>query len=449
MMAARMLHRPRLPETRRLLLGLGAALALGALFFSGLAVVSGRLGTEPPEPQRVAYFADWNMANRDYLVADVEAAGAAQTLTKLLWAFGDVDSEGLCHIPEEGNYAWELYQRRYDSSESVSGESDEYRQPLAGGLNQLGQLRERHGHLRTGISLGGWNWSRYFSNAALTEETRRAFAESCVDLWLRGNLPEQGDEPQGGDGVAEGVFDGIDVDWEWPAGDGHEHNISRPEDKRNFTLLIAELRRQIDAYAEESGRDLFLTASLPSAEELMEGGVEPEVFDHLDYATVQGFDFTGPWTDVTGHHSQIRTPDSAPDEPSMDAAVQRYLDHGLPEEKLLVGFPAFGRGWHGVPPENHGRFVRSAGPAESEYGGPGAGESYDVLQQMPGRRFFDEHRGAYWLYDGDEWWTYDTPEIVELKGEYVTDHGLGGLSLWVLDQDPDAELVDAMAEALP
>jgi len=95
------------------------------------------------------------------------------------------------------------------------------------------------------ISLGGFTWSRFLSNAALTPESRRQFARSCIDLYVKGNLPRLADDPSaGGEGAGAGVFDGIDIDWEYPAAEGAAGNVVRPEDTRNFTLLLAELRRQ-------------------------------------------------------------------------------------------------------------------------------------------------------------------------------------------------------------
>jgi chitinase len=434
-------------RNKRLILGVMVAAVLGAMFLSALVVLE--LRNSPPDDgrERVAYFADWNIEGEGYTLQDVEETGVASSLTTLLWAFGDVSEEGLCHVMDR--QAWQLYQRRYEADESVSGAADEYEQPLAGSLNQLVQLREEYPHLRSGISLGGWNLSRYFSDAALTEESRRAFVESCIDLWIRGALPESEDAPQGGDGVAQDVFDGIDLDWEWPAGDGHEDNIEREEDRRNFTLMTREFRRALDSYAEETGEEVFLSVSLPNSEDLMRDGFEPEVFEEFDFIQVQGYDMTGPWTDYASPHSQLFTPAAAPNEAtanSADAVVRRYLDYGVPPEKLVLGYPAFGRGWQGVGPEEHGRFQEAEGAAEGTYGEHT--RSYADLEELPGRRFFAPETGAYWIYDGDEWWGYDNTDVVQLKGEYVIEEGLGGLMQWNLDQDPDGELVQAMDESL-
>ncbi|MFD6950618.1 MULTISPECIES: glycoside hydrolase family 18 protein [unclassified Nocardiopsis] len=424
---------------RRPLLALGAAVAAAVLITGVFAVVNGE------KLERIGYFADWNVANRDFTVKELDDSGAPEHLTRLMWAFGDVGPQGLCRIPGNHDQPWELYQRRYDADESVDGRADDYEQELAGSLHQLRLLREKHPHLGASLSLGGWNWSTHFSTAARTEGSREAFAASCLDLWLRGDLPVFEDEPQGGDGVAAGIFDGIDLDWEWPGGGGRSGNVEHPDDAANFTLLVAEFRRQLDALSRETGEDYTLSVSLPGGA-TASGAYDAEIFDHVDFATVQGYDFAGPWSEETAYHSNLYSPGFDPDADSVDRAVRSYLDMGAPRERLVVGVPAFGRGWQGVDPADDGRGQAADGPADDAYDGPTM--AFSDLQEREGRRFLDEEAGAYWVYDGDEWWTYDNPEVIRLKGEYVRERGLGGLMVWSLDMDPEGELVRAMDESL-
>src|SRR5260370_34231586 len=104
----------------------------------------------------------------------------------------------------------------------------------------LGGLRKRHPQLRILVSVGGWTWSGGFSDAALSSESRRRFVESAVDFVRRHDL------------------DGFDVDWEYPGQRGYG-NPFRPEDKENFTALMAELRGALDAEGKKRRRHYLLT----------------------------------------------------------------------------------------------------------------------------------------------------------------------------------------------
>lgn len=111
----------------------------------------------------------------------------------------------------DGGDAWADFGMGYSTSDSVDGKADTWDQPLAGNFNQLKKLKVKFPKLRTFISLGGWTWSKYFSAASATDALRKQLVKSCIDLYIKGNLPVI--DGRGGNGTAEGVFDGIDIDW--------------------------------------------------------------------------------------------------------------------------------------------------------------------------------------------------------------------------------------------
>src|SRR6266542_1559332 len=164
--------------------------------------------------KRVAYFTQWGIYGRDFMLNDVDASGAAAKLTQINYAFGNVSIDGKCfEVNQTGQGdAWADYQRRFTAAESVDGVADTFDQKLAGNFNQLKKLKQKFPHLKVVFSLGGWTWSKFFSNAALPAN-RQAFVASCLDLFIKGNLPVFGGEVQGGPGSAFGVFDGIDSYW--------------------------------------------------------------------------------------------------------------------------------------------------------------------------------------------------------------------------------------------
>jgi chitinase len=401
---------------------------------------------------KVGYFTQWGIYRRNFLVKNLHTSGIAPKITHINYAFGNVGSDGRCFEANQAGQgdAWADYQKRFKASEAVDGVADVYNQPLAGNFNQLRKLKTMYPHLKVQLSLGGWTWSKYFSDAALTPASRQAFVASCIDLFIRGNLPIIGTSPHGGPGSGAGVFDGIDVDWEWPASEGNVGNVVRPEDKQNLTAVLAEFRRQLDEYGATTGQRYSLTAFLPADPAKISAGIEvANVFGHLDFATVQGYDLHGAWESTTNHQAQLFSPtgDPSPGRFSVDLAVQTYLAGGAPPGKLVIGIPYYGRGWAGVANVNNGLYQPSSGPARGTY--EDGVEDYKKLISQRGSRFYDAGAGAHWLFDGRTFWSYDDPRVLGQKTAYVKANGLGGTMVWSLDgDDTSATLTTAIDNGL-
>ena len=399
--------------------------------------------------RRIGYFAQWGIYGRNFKVKDVDATGQAAKLTHINYAFGNVNEAGRCFEANQLGQgdAWADYQTRFAATDTVSGVADTFNQPLAGNFNQLKQLKAKYPNLKVNISLGGWTWSKFFSNAALPAN-RAAFVSSCIDLFIKGNLPMIGGEVQGGPGSAFGVFDGIDLDWEWPSSEGNTGNVVRAEDKANFLGLVQEFRNQLNAYGSTVGKTYELTAFLPADLTKIDAGINAGIFNSLSFATVQGYDFYGPWGPQTNHQSQLRSPAANPapanQKYSVDSAVNKYLSMGAPANKLVVGVPAYGRGWTGVPNVNNGLYQNGSAASGTFEAGI---EDYDVIKNRAGTVFRDDANGAIWKYDGSTFWSYDDPQLIQAKGQYVKAGGLGGLMIWSLDGD-DGSLVTAMQSGL-
>jgi chitinase len=401
----------------------------------------------------VGYYIEWGIYGRNYTVKDVQTSGSADRLSVVNYAFGNVapDATGnvVCKLGDE----WADYQKPWTADQSVTGQEITWPRPVLGNFEELQALKALHSNLKVVISLGGWTWSKYFSDAALTKQSRERFVSSCIDLFIKGNLPDPGWGGMGGPGAAAGLFDGIDIDWEWPGSEGNTGNIIRPEDKQNFTRLLAEFRKQLHAYGKETHKDYLLTAFLPASAAKIDAGFEvPDVFGFLSYGSVQGYDFHGAWESTTNHQSNLFTSPTDPSSPrySDDAVVNEYLSRGAPAKEIVVGAPFYSRGWTGVAPANDGLYQPAAGPA------PGTWEAgvddYKVVKERLASGFVrheDATAGAAWLFDGTTFWTFDDPPIMRAKASYVSRRGLGGIMFWELSGDtPDGELIKAIADGL-
>ena len=382
----------------------------------------------------VGYYTNWSGYARNFLVSDLVKNGSAARLTQINYAFGFVDAQGNCYSSDP----WADYQRPFTAEQSVNGKADVPGQVLNGNLNQLKQLKQKYPKLRISISLGGWTGSAHFSDAALTPASRAAHVTSCLDLWLKGNLPGL---PAG---AAKGIFDGIDLDWEWPASEGNPGNVIRPEDKQNFTALVHEYRKQLDRLP---GRH-DLTAFLPANPAMIDRGFEVrKLFKDLTFGTTQGYDYHGPWETLTNQQSAIDGPAGDPTTPefSSQVTIDAYLSRGAPRRKLVMGVPFYSHGWTGVTNQNHGLFQPSTGPAPSTF--DAGTEDYRYLKaQLANYTVYRDNRAGFaWLFDGTTFWTWDDPVEMRRKAQYISHRDLGGAMIWSLDGDTEnGELISAL-----
>jgi chitinase len=419
---------------KRRSVGLLAA-ATAAAVMAGIAAVP----AEAHSSKRVVgYYTNWSGYDRNFLVSDLVKNGTAARLTQLNYAFGFLDENGSCYSSDP----WADYQRPFTAEQSVSGKADEPGQALNGNLNQLKELKKKFPNLRISISLGGWTGSKYFSDAALTPASRAAHVKSCLDLWLKGNIPGL---PAG---AAKGVFDGIDLDWEWPAGEGNPGNVIRPEDKQNFAALVHEYRTQLDKLSWPVKDRYNLTAFLPAAPAQIDNGFDvPKLFKDLTFGTTQGYDYHGAWESVTNQQSAIDGPagDPSSEEFSSQVTIDAYLSRGAPRNQLVMGVPFYSRGWTGVTNQNHGLFQPATGPAPATY--EEGYEDYRLLKaKLPDFTVYrDEKAGFAWLFDGTTFWTWDDPVEMARKAQYISQRDLGGAMIWSLDGDTqNGELISAL-----
>ncbi|WP_285508800.1 glycoside hydrolase family 18 protein [Actinokineospora sp. NBRC 105648] len=417
-----------------------AAVLAAVLVTGGLAVPQAQAHPDRHDRARtVGYFTQWGIYARDFVVRDLVTSGTAARLTHINYAFGSLDEQGSCVSSD----AWADFQKPFSAEQSVDGKADEPGQKLAGNLNQLRKLKAKYPRLRVNISLGGWSGSKYFSNAALTPQSRAAHVKSCLDQWIKGDIA--------GPGAAAGVFDGIDLDWEWPGSAANPGNVVRPEDKVNFTALVQEYRTQLDRLHRRDRPDL--TAYLPANPLQLDKGFEvSKIFRNLTFGTVQGYDYHGAWDLETNQQSALRTPKGDPTPApgfSSQVTVDSYLTRGAPRDKIVLGVPFFSRGWTGVRNVNNGLFqpATAAAPATYEAGN----EDYKILKAKLGQYkvYRDERAGHAWLFDGSTFWTWDDPIEMRRKARYITDRHLGGAMIWSLDNDTaDGELIAALHRGL-
>ncbi len=294
-----------------------------------------------------AYFADWDVYGRNYHVKDIPA----NKLNVIQYAFGkptfDPSTGAVsCNVIDP----WADYQQPYTADIAVNGVADDStnaNQHLYGSFNQLMELKAANPNLKVEISLGGWTLSTWFADLAATPERRQAFVSSCIDTFIKGNLPGDSWPPSaGGVGAAAGLFDGIDLDWEYPtqlAGGNVGYSAA---DRHNATLLAAEFRKQLDAYGAQTGKHYLLTAAMPAATSATKYYELAQFSHYLDWDNVMTYDYNVPGGSsaaldtLFGHDP--RDPNASDWTWNTTGTVANYLLQGVPASKIVVGVPFYG-----------------------------------------------------------------------------------------------------------
>ena len=310
-----------------------------------------------------AYFADWDVYGRGYYVKDIPAG----QLNVIQYAFGvpsyDPASGAVgCGILDP----WADYQQPYATGDNtVDGVADDPNNPdqhLFGNFNQLRKLKAEHPGLKIEISLGGWTKSTWFSSIAATPERRAAFVSACIDTFIKGDLPGGGwPEGAGGVGAAAGLFDGIDLDWEYPTQVGGGNVNPTAADRHNATLLAAEFRRQLDAYGATTGKHYLLTAAMPAAENSTKYYELAAFSKYLDWDNVMTYDFNIPSGTVAAPDTLFtRDPrDPAANDLTWNTVgtVGWYLLNGVPADKIVVGVPFYANQYLRTGSASHGLYT--------------------------------------------------------------------------------------------
>ena len=410
------LNAPRDPARRRRtgrsgLLALIAA-ACAAVLSAALLTAGAFAGeTAPRQPagkaaaadRTVGYFTNWGVYQRNYHVKNIETSGSAGKLTHINYAFGNVQG-GKCTVGD--GYA--DYEKAYTAADSVDGKADTWDQPLRGNFNQLLKLKAKHPNLKILWSFGGWTWSGGFTEAA---KNPAAFAESCAGLL---------DDPRW-----KGLFDGIDIDWEYPNACGLTCDTSGRDAYAN---LMKALRAKL-------GGDRLITSAIP-ADASKDGKLDATDYktaaQYVDWYLPMTYDYFGAWDakGPTAPHSPLTGYDGIPkDGYNTTATIEKLKGMGVPSDKLLLGLGFYGRGWTGVSQAEPGGTASGAAPGKYE---AGIDDYYELKGRCPAT---GKVAGTAYAKCGDQWWSYDTPETIGTKSGWAAQQGLGGTFFWELSGD--------------
>lgn len=345
--------------------------------------------------QNSVYYTNWAIYGRNYQPQQLPAS----QLSIVLYAFANLQSSGQVYSSD----TWSDLEKHYDTDSWNDVGTNAY-----GCVKQLFLLKKANRKMKVMLSIGGWTYSTNFPAAASTATSRALFASSAVTL------------------VKDWGFDGIDIDWEYPAD---------ATQAQNFVLLLQEVRSQLDAYAAQyaPGYHFLLTIASPAGPtnyNIMKLGTMAGI---IDYFNLMAYDYAGSWDTTSGHQANLYNNPSNPTATKFntDDAVKAYIAAGVPSSKIVLGMPIYGRS-----------FENTAGIGQS-YSGIGSGSwengvwDYKALPKSGATVYTDSVAGATYSYDSSakELISYDTPAMVQTKVSYLKSKGLGGSMFWEASGD--------------
>lgn len=183
--------------------------------------------------------------------------------------------------------------------------------------------------------------------------------------------------------------------------------------------MLAALRKELPAPR------YLLTSALPAGEWALRNIDLCKASKHLDFINLMAYDFSGPWTEMCGHHAQLHSPRNPCNDAAMvsgDSAVTYLISKGVPSQKVLLGIPAYGRSFLGAD---------SAGTRFNGHGGDEGTFEYRDLPRPGAIVDYDNEVTAVSCVGGDGGFvTYDDSATVRVKAEYAKQMALGGLFYW-------------------
>lgn len=282
------------------------------------------------------------------------------------------------------------------------------------------------------VAVGGWGDTAGFSTAARTAQSRRLFAENMATM------------------VTVTGADGVDVDWEYPGGNGEDYrqvpNAEKAWEIEAYPLLLAEIRKAL-------GPDKIVSAAVPGKPQDMLAFTRktvPRIMNSVDFLNVMTYDLMNRRDSVTTHHSGIQ---------NSLTAIDAYIAAGAAPQRLNLGYAYYVKYFktehedcqrrvnQGLAPVGCRTLVMEDPETGADLGLSGAfswddkvpTDVKDSFRRAMTRGRYDSVEGGHYYWDSSEdlWWTFETPDTIA-KRKFplvVRNRRLGGVFAWGLGED--------------
>lgn len=421
--------------------------------------------------QIITYYPNWNLGDKEAMRGGEVGSIAWDSVTIVNHAFFEV-------FPDDGTtdstFDWRAAGNEprtkfacvstYPEADFEDQEKSELNDSPRNHFAQYAIYAEKYPDVKIMISVGGWSDSGFFSEMCYTEEGRTSFIDSCVDL--------MNEYP---------FIDGIDIDWEYPAGDPDGERWpeddsdegcpiwgTAKEDNENYAALLKEMRERFtNEYGE--GAKLITSCASGSTGWTLPCQDWPAFEPYLDFINIMTYDLAGTWDGVTGHASSAALTKSA---------IAYFVNRDMPAEKLNIGSPLYTTWFKIKADEVPTSVVNVEIDDTARYDGDSAtvedtlawekealkGYTYELQgdKYVFGEKFdnsedgtklgwnfgYDKVAGATYLYNNDPessyygWYvSYENPLTLQNKLEMIQRYKCAGIIVWESSQDTEDHLM--------
>lgn len=212
-------------------------------------------------------------------------------------------------------------------------------------------------------------------------------------------------------------FDGVDVDWEHPTTD----------EAHSFTLLSQELSRAL----KEKGK--LLTCAIT-------GGMwqvhfydienSAKYYDYINIMTYSMSNKGGLYQNAlfpsTHFHNEIAKVGRTQDSCSISETVEIFRELGIRDNQMIFGVPFYGCCHYSV----------DWSKSRSVF--------YTEIIQLLVYSYFDDVAKVSYIYDGNNFISFESENSLLLKLDYIRNNNLGGVMFWEYGCDPSNILIEVI-----
>ncbi|KAF0642197.1 hypothetical protein FPSE5266_05536 [Fusarium pseudograminearum] len=273
--------------------------------------------------------------------------------------------------------------------------------------------------LKVFIAIGGWAFNdpgptvTTFSDIARSDTNQRAFIKSLISF------------------MATYGFDGVDIDWEYPAADDRE---GRVEDFDNLPKFLSNLKRALKQSGERNG----LSIAIPASYWYLQHFDLEKISKHVDYFNVMTYDFHGAWDTPKswlGNHLNSHT-----NLTEIKDAFDLLWRNNVDPDQVNMGLAFYARTFSASSSScmSPGCLFDAGGPSEPCTNAVGVMSNPEIMRKLAGKAssgVLDKTAAIKTLKFGSTWLTYDDVDTWKLKLEFARSQCLGGAMVWAISQD--------------